>query len=150
MEPDREPTDDMYKFTHFWFVGLTRSLVDNCLYYRVEGNKVLYLVLYVDDMFIFSNSLILKTTLLEYIRTKFVCKDLGEIKEMVGMKVRRITNGFIMEQTDLIMLIANEFLNTTELTKRQYTPQHLETPQGRLSVRPLCENRKEGRRCELT
>lgn len=36
--------------------GLTRSLVDQCIYYRFNKTEILFVAIYVDDILIFSNS----------------------------------------------------------------------------------------------
>ena len=36
--------------TFIWGLGFTKSKEDHCLYFKLIGDRVIYLVLYVDDM----------------------------------------------------------------------------------------------------
>jgi len=36
-------------------LGFTRSKVDHCVYFKLIGDRVIYLVLYVDDMLLVGN-----------------------------------------------------------------------------------------------
>ena len=45
-----------HKFdTYIRGLGFTRSKVDDCVYFRLIGDRVIYLVLYVDDMLLVGN-----------------------------------------------------------------------------------------------
>ena len=69
--------------------GLVQSDADPCLYVKTTGIDKLVIVLYVDDLLIAGNNGDMikkfKTDIADY----FDMKDLGEIKWMLGMEVRR-------------------------------------------------------------
>lgn len=69
--------------------GLNQSLVDPCVYFRVDGNKRTYLALFVDDFIIFSNDLEMKTNLKSQLKNRFLMNDLGEAKFCVGIRITR-------------------------------------------------------------
>ena len=41
--------------TFIWGLGFTRSKADYYVYFKLIGDRVIYLVLYVDDMFLVGN-----------------------------------------------------------------------------------------------
>ena len=41
--------------TFIWGLGFTKIKVDHCVYFKLIGGRVIYLVLYVDDMFLVGN-----------------------------------------------------------------------------------------------
>ena len=41
--------------TYIWGLGFTRSKEDHCVYFKLIGDRVIYLVLYVDDMLLIGN-----------------------------------------------------------------------------------------------
>ena len=42
--------------TYVLYLGFTRSKSDHCVYYKVEGDQILIIALYVDDMLCIANS----------------------------------------------------------------------------------------------
>ena len=41
--------------TFIWGLGFTRSKANHCVYFKLIGDRVIYLVLYVDDMLLVGN-----------------------------------------------------------------------------------------------
>ena len=41
--------------TYIWGLGFTRSKEDHCVYFKLIGDRVIYLFLYVDDMLLIGN-----------------------------------------------------------------------------------------------
>ena len=41
--------------TFIWGLGFIRSKADHCVYFKLIGDRVIYLVLYVDDMLLVGN-----------------------------------------------------------------------------------------------
>jgi hypothetical protein len=67
-------------------LGFKKSTVDTNLYYHIDGNECLILVLYVDDRFITgSERLIVECK--QALITKFEMKDLGQIHYFLGLEV---------------------------------------------------------------
>jgi len=68
----------------------TRSHYDPCVYYnKLPGGEYIYLLLYVDNMFIASKSRSAIDKLKKDLSSKFEMKDLGEAKKMLGMEIER-------------------------------------------------------------
>jgi hypothetical protein len=69
--------------------GLQRSQVDTCLYWMMEGDKMLFVTIYVDDLLIFTNNRALKKKLKKFLMKKFDMKDLGEAAHCLGIRIER-------------------------------------------------------------
>lgn len=67
--------------------GLERSNVDQCIYYHADKNKMLILAIYVDDVLIFANDLIIINNVKTALSTKFKMKDMGEAASILGMRI---------------------------------------------------------------
>ena len=69
--------------------GFHENKMDECVYIKTSGSKVIFLVLYVDDIFIASSDLTLLQTTKELLSTSFDMKDLGEAKFVLGIEIIR-------------------------------------------------------------
>ncbi len=69
--------------------GLQRSQHDPCLYWRKEGDKVIYVLVYVDDLIIAVNEDEWARKLKEALNAAYDIKDLGELRYCLGMLVER-------------------------------------------------------------
>ena len=68
----------------------TESLYDPCVYFsRLSNGEYIYLVLYVDDMHIASNSRLAINKLNSQLSSEFEIKDLGEVKKVLDMEIDR-------------------------------------------------------------
>ena len=68
----------------------TRSKYDPCVYYnKLPGREYIYLSLYVDDLLIASKSRSLIDKLKKQLSFEFEMKDLGEAKNVLGMKIEK-------------------------------------------------------------
>ena len=52
-------------------LGFTRSSLDKCLYFRKDGDKVTYALIYVDDIFIAGNDPVFRASVISSITSKF-------------------------------------------------------------------------------
>lgn len=67
-----------------------RSLYDSCAYFKSYGNgKVIYLLLYVDDMLVAAKDLTEVKKLKELLSSEFEMKDLCCAKRILGMNIHR-------------------------------------------------------------
>jgi hypothetical protein len=67
-------------------LGFKKSVVDPNLYYHIDGNECLILVLYVDDLFVTdSERLIVECK--RALTAKFEMKDLGLMHYLLGLEV---------------------------------------------------------------
>jgi len=69
--------------------GFIENLVDQCIYLKVSGSKVIFLVLYVDDILLASNDLGLLHETKQLLSQSFEMKDLGEASYVIGIEIHR-------------------------------------------------------------
>ena len=69
--------------------GLHRSAVDPCLYWSFQGDKLLFVTIYVDDFLIFTNDLNMKQKLKANLNRRFKMKDLGQASHCLGIRITR-------------------------------------------------------------
>ena len=70
-------------------LGFTRSKVDHCVYFELIGDRVIYLVLYVDDMLLVGNDKEFIQDLKTHFSSKFDMKDLDAANYIFGMEIKR-------------------------------------------------------------
>eukprot|EP00253_Pinus_taeda_P031769 PITA_31769 len=75
--------------TFIWGLGFTRSKVDHCVYFKLICDRVIYLVLYVDDMLLVGNDKEINQYLKTQLSSKFDMKDLGAANYILGMEIKR-------------------------------------------------------------
>ena len=76
--------------TYIRGLGFTRSKEDHCVYFKLIGDRVIYLVLYVDDMLLIGNDKEIIQDLKTQLFSKFDMKDLGAANYNLGMEKRNI------------------------------------------------------------
>ena len=59
---------------------------ESCIYKKLSGSSVSFLVLYVDDILLVGNDKNLLNSVKEYLNSKFSMKDLGEAAYILGIK----------------------------------------------------------------
>ena len=69
-------------------LGFTRSKADHCLYFKLIGDRVIYLVLYVDDMLLVGNDKEIIQDLKTKLSSKFNMKDIGAANYILGMEIK--------------------------------------------------------------
>eukprot|EP00253_Pinus_taeda_P003016 PITA_03016 len=70
-------------------LGFTRSKADHCVYFKLIGDHVIYLVLYVDYMLLVGNNKEIIEDLKTQLSSKFDMKDLGSTNYILGMEIKR-------------------------------------------------------------
>ena len=70
-------------------LGFTRSKADHYVYFKLIGDRVIYLVLYVDDMLLVGNDKEIIQDLNTQLSSKFDMKDLGAANYILGMEIKR-------------------------------------------------------------
>ena len=70
-------------------LGFTKSKSDHCVYFKLIGDCVIYLVLYVDDMLLVGNDKEIIQDLKTHLSSKFDMKDLGAPNYILGMEIKR-------------------------------------------------------------
>lgn len=69
--------------------GFTRIVEEPCLYMKFNGSKVVYLILYVDDMLLIGNDIRMLTSVKEWLAKHFQIKDLGQAECILGIRIYR-------------------------------------------------------------
>jgi hypothetical protein len=71
--------------TYMLGLGFTRSKEDHCVYFKLIGDHLIYLVLYVDDMLMIGNNKEIIQDVKTQFSSKFDMKDLGASNFILGM-----------------------------------------------------------------
>ncbi|GJX88989.1 putative RNA-directed DNA polymerase [Tanacetum coccineum] len=74
------------KVTRFEF---SRSEDESCIYIKVSGSVVVFLVLYVDDILLIGNDIPTLQSVKEWLGKCFAMKDLGDAAYVLGIKIYR-------------------------------------------------------------
>ena len=69
--------------------GFEKSLDEPCVYKKIQGIVVVFLVLYVDDILLIGNSVKVLSDVKGYLKKQFDMKDLGEANYILGIKILR-------------------------------------------------------------
>ncbi|KAL0373983.1 UNVERIFIED_CONTAM: Retrovirus-related Pol polyprotein from transposon RE1 [Sesamum radiatum] len=62
---------------------------DPCIYKKISGSLVAYLVLYVDDILLIGNDVKMLGDIKAWLSTQFSMKDMGEASYVLGIKIYR-------------------------------------------------------------
>ncbi len=63
--------------------------MDKCIYLKVSGSKICFLVLYVDDILLATNDKGLMHEVKQFLSENFDRKDMGEAYYLIGIKIHR-------------------------------------------------------------
>ena len=69
--------------------GFVENLMDQCIYQKVSGSKICFLVLYVDDILLATNDKDLLHEVKQFLSKNFDMKDMGEASYVIGIKIHR-------------------------------------------------------------
>ena len=69
--------------------GFEKSPDEPCVYKKIQGIVVVFLVLYVDDILLIGNSVKVLSDVNGYLKKQFDMKDLGEANHILGIKLLR-------------------------------------------------------------
>ena len=64
-------------------------MVDDCIYHKFSGSKHIYLVLYVDDIFLPTNDIGMLHETKRFLSKNFEMKGLGDASFVLGMQIHR-------------------------------------------------------------
>eukprot|EP00742_Colponemidia_sp_Colp-10_P002552 GILJ01002727.1.p2 GENE.GILJ01002727.1~~GILJ01002727.1.p2 ORF type:complete len:509 (+),score=47.37 GILJ01002727.1:627-2153(+) len=67
----------------------SRGTADHSIYIRKRGEKMFFIVVYVDDLLLVTNSVSELNETREHLKSKFDMKDLGEAKYILGIEILR-------------------------------------------------------------
>jgi hypothetical protein len=102
--------------------GFTRSVEEPCLYMKISGSKIAYLVLYVDDILLIGNDVPTLTSVKEWLAKNFQMKDLGQAERILGIRIYRDRTKRILalSQESYIDKVLERF--SMENSKRGFLP----------------------------
>jgi hypothetical protein len=89
-------------------LGFKKNVVDPNLYYHIDGNECLILVLYVDDLFL-TGSKRLITECKRALTAKFEMKDLGLMHYFLGLEVWQRIDEIFLSQGKYTVEILKKF-----------------------------------------
>ncbi|KAI9153855.1 hypothetical protein LWI28_017540 [Acer negundo] len=69
--------------------GFIQNPDEPCVYKRIKGDKLVFLILYVDDILLIGNDVGVLTSVREWLAKQFDMKDLGEASFILGIQVIR-------------------------------------------------------------
>src|SRR3954470_1782540 len=69
--------------------GFIQTYGEACIYKKVSGSSVAFLILYVDDILLIGNDVDLLNSVKDYLNNSFLMKDLGKAAYILGIKIYR-------------------------------------------------------------
>ena len=75
--------------------GFEVNIVEDCVYYKFNGSKSIFLVLYVDDILIASNDVGLLHDTKRFLKRNFEMKDLGDASFVLRIEILRDCSGIL-------------------------------------------------------
>ncbi|KAL8115369.1 hypothetical protein AgCh_022017 [Apium graveolens] len=69
--------------------GFIKNIDETCVYKKVSGSAITFLVLYVDDILLIGNDIPMLQSVKVWLSKNFTMKDLGEASYILGMKIYR-------------------------------------------------------------
>ncbi|CAH2083465.1 unnamed protein product [Euphydryas editha] len=90
-------------------LGYNKLIYEPCLFIKRYDGVTIYVALFVDDFFIFSNCKKQTEVLKNELKTKFKIKDLGEIRQCLGMRVRKENNVISVDQEQFVEYLLHKF-----------------------------------------
>ena len=76
--------------------GFEKSPDEPCVYKRIQGTKVVFLVLYVDDILLIGNNIEVLSSVKGWLQKQFDMKDLGEANYILGIKLLRDRKNMVL------------------------------------------------------
>jgi len=70
-------------------IGLRNSTLEPCVFHRERNGGKLIIIVYVDDLLLFSKSLDTITRIKTELSQRFKMKDLGPVSEILGLKIKK-------------------------------------------------------------
>ena len=63
------------------------NTIDQCIYLKVSGSKVIFPIMYVDDILLAINDLGLLHETKKFLSSNFEMKDMGEASYVIGIEI---------------------------------------------------------------
>lgn len=101
-------------------MGLTKSAADPCIYIQGKGRNTIFISVYVDDLLIFYCNEAKREEINANLNENLDIKDLGKVKNILGIEITREKNAVTIHQAKYIRSILERF-NMLDC-KPVYTP----------------------------
>jgi len=82
---------------------------DKCIYSKFTKDFGVIICLYIDDMLIFSTNMIGIVKTKRYLTSIFKIKDLGEVDTILGIKVKKHSSSYALNQSHYIEKMLDKF-----------------------------------------
>ena len=132
--------------------GFTHSENDYSLFCRKEGNSVVFLAVYVDDILLTGNDEAKISSLKGFLDNTFKIKDLGQVHLFLGIEILHTDHGLLLTQRKFATELLQEFdcssLNTVVCPLDYTVKLHLD--EGEILHDPITYRRLIGRLNFLT
>ena len=69
--------------------GFKENIVDQCIHHKFKESRLIFLVLYVDDILLASDDMVLLLDTKSLLSKNFEMKDLGEASFVIGIQIQR-------------------------------------------------------------
>uniref|UniRef100_H3H946 Reverse transcriptase Ty1/copia-type domain-containing protein n=1 Tax=Phytophthora ramorum TaxID=164328 RepID=H3H946_PHYRM len=79
--------------------GYQQSLTEPCLYYRFDGDTIMYVLVYVDDKLVATNNEQCKKDLFVDLDKAYGIKDQGQLNEYLGIEVEQTAEHIVIRQS---------------------------------------------------
>ena len=79
-------------------LGFVASKADTSLFIYNKATTVIFVLIYVDDVIVSSSSSSATNALLHDLSSEFALKDLGDLHFFLGIEVKKIPHGIVMNQ----------------------------------------------------
>ncbi|KAL4333668.1 hypothetical protein GQ457_07G003260 [Hibiscus cannabinus] len=69
--------------------GFVENIMDQCIYQKVSGSKICFLILYMDDILLATNDRGMLHEVKQFLSKNFDMKDMGDASYVIGIKIHR-------------------------------------------------------------
>ena len=76
--------------------GFVENIMDQCIYQKVSGSKIFFLILYVNDILLATNDKSLLHEVKQFLSKNFDMKDMGDASYVIGIKIHRDRSRYIL------------------------------------------------------
>lgn len=104
-------------------IGYTRSKIDKCLYFRNNGKKTTYALVYVDDILLVGNDSDFRASTIAQITNKFLTISRQPVNDVqfLGMHIKKLPSGDItIDQESYVSELLKEY-NVTSVSDKPCT-----------------------------
>jgi len=89
--------------------GFTKGSADNKLYTKIKNDKLIIIVVYVDDIIFGSNEQSMSQNIASIMQQEFETSLLGELTYFLGLQVQQTKDGIFLSQTKYLKQILNKY-----------------------------------------